>query len=1278
MRLLSVILFAIGAFPSLADTPKRTVQHTIDDGLSQSTVSSIYQAFDGRIWFATGDGVSIFDGENYSYIYRSSETESGLQSNYISVIKAGPLGNIWVGTQGGGVSVFNQNAQFLFGFRAENANAELNDVYDIAWDSSDEAWFATLGGVVKPEVEDQTGINVLPPPQVDIYARQVLPLADGRILIGTGRDGLYIFANDPEVLNKSNSALQGDRVLDLFKDSRGGIWVATEDGGINHYEPDSGTISQPLTLPDTDIEAVAESDDGRIWFGSWSNGVYSFDPTTQLIENYRRGTRFDKGLTSNAVVALTPGATGSMWIGTYDAGATRMSQRPDPFLTFYADSSGITGPVSSVIWSIAEGRNNDVWVGSKGGLSKLSRSNNRFDVVDLGEGTSDVRAILPIDDHLLLAIRGRGLVRFKWSDKSVQTITNAQGAPVLGDAFVRLLMQDRDGQIWAGTQSGVFVLDQTLNVIGSYDTSNGLPHARVRSLYQSPDGVIWIGTSGGLTRIDPMNPVLRSFAGPDYFPDNDVRAVWQDQIGNLYVGTQAGITIINPDMHPTRQLLRKDGLPNETLYGLLPDSQGGLWAPTNNGLARLDLNTLTFDVYRARDGIQGAEFNFNAHTTLADGTIAVGGINGLSLFDPLNLTTNELPPILTISGPDNIDQLQAPAHVEIGATVTHFLDPSENQLRWKLDPSEATWQTARGPAHTLVLDALSAGKHTILLQGVSAAGVVSDVSMTSFDVQPHPLTRWWAIVAYVLIIGAGAWLFSVFRSRRITKHANDLERQIADQTAALTDANTALEAAFDNRTRFYTRAAHEIRTPISLIQAPLQSIAANTDLPEESRALLDLVQRAVQRLLHLSDEMFEGRNLGTSQIDATVTVNFSDYVLPILSLYRDSAQNKDIALKSHVPTIGDVILNVEAFELILHNLVSNAVKYTRTRGTIHLSFTFSQDQLNLVITNAGHLPKDAITALQNDARDPNLIARRGVEIIASTIAAVGGTIDVQNDPVRISTWLPAEPIQQGRPKSGDLLNPSLGRVLIIEDDADLLQYLTQMLSEFCVVEAVASCAAAKRVLAKSPPDLVLCDIVLPDGNGLTLMQTLKKNPETAHISVVFLTGQSGETALRKSRDVDADDYILKPFDIEDLLESIKVRLRNRNAIHNAVARTKGDDGEVTTPPSVNEYTLGDTIDDHIKRNLGTFEYTVDMLAAHCGISKRSLQRKLDATHGQNFTVLLSSRRMEEALQLLETGMSVKEVAYACGYRNVSSFTRKFTLHTGTRPAAYRRQFTGYN
>ena len=1285
---ISTIFLATVGGPSAAfsETQKSAIQLTIDDGLSQSTVSDILQADDGRMWSATGDGLSIFDGVNFEYVYRTSDQVMGLANNYTSALARDAAGHIWVATLGGGVAVFRQDATALARTRASDGLIASDEIFDLAADATGSVWAASGGGLSRLRIADGNVVGDGDIVMMDTSFRSVIVTRGGAVYVGADGAGLFRFEPMSGEVEHWDAArgLTGTVVLDLLEDDAGAIWIATEDDGAFRLDPDTGVIDRPVDLPDSDIEAVAQDLQGRIWFGSWSEGIFVYDPVRDTISNYRSQPGVRQRLSSDTIVALTPGDLGRMWIGTYDNGVSSVSQADDLFETYFPLGTGIATPGASVIWALAADGDDTLWVGSMGGLLRLDRGEHSLTPVDLGvPGVADVRAILTDPEGLIVAVRGEGLLQ-RQADGTFLTVTDPAGTPVVAEAFIRLLLRATDGTLWVGTHDGVYHLGADFTTLAHYTAGNGLPHNRTRSLTEGPDGAIWIGTSGGLSRWTAATNDVSLYAGADLLPDLDVRAVWQASPGApIYVGTQAGLAIIDPATRTTRTIGRSEGLPNETIYKMIPDLQGVLWITTNNGLVRLDPAGGPVQVFRASDGLQGAEFNFNAGTRLPDGRIAVGGINGLSLFDPAAILTHRVPPRVTARWSPPVEaRLVAPLGLNVDVRVIQYDKPADNLLRWRLLPHETDWRQSAGVMHNLRYETLSSGRYTLEYQGLSAAQLASPIMAVPFAVVPPPSQSWWAYLAYLMMTGVLFLVLSRLRTRRIVARNRELEEAVAVKTVALEAQNTILADAARARAAFYARTAHEIRTPLSMIRAPLANALKVPGLPPEAARLIALVGRAAARMTELTRSMDraatapDGVPVGQTALDLTA------FIQPIVAYYRDMAAERGLVWRSDTTVFGAVTLDGAALDALLHNLLSNAVRHTSDGGAIDVRITTTDSELSVTVQNDGPIGDQAATEM----RDPGsaastVVAAHGTGIIAQSIRRLNGRIDVAAEPVTVIsvvvplTRAPSDHDDQSTTASQDNIKVSddAGAILVVEDDSDLRRFLHDMLIPLGPVRAVGSLAAARRAIDRHAIRLVLCDAMLPDGAAFDFAAALKAHPATGHIPLIFLTAMQSETAMRAGEAAWADDYITKPFDPDHVLQRIRLRLRAaeraQERAESALPSQNASAVQSTAAPF--DQRLADRFRTYLDDNIADPDASVRTAATACGVSERMLQRKLDSLFGQSFTDLLAARRMDHAAVLLrQHELSVAEVAVACGYRNMSSFSRKFRSHHGQPPRSF--------
>jgi Response regulators consisting of a CheY-like receiver domain and a winged-helix DNA-binding domain len=692
---------------------------------------------------------------------------------------------------------------------------------------------------------------------------------------------------------------------------------------------------------------------------------------------------------------------------------------------------------------------------------------------------------------------------------------------------------------------------------------------------------------------------------------------------------------------------------------------------------QMNLATGALETYLARDGLQGAEFNFNAYSRFSDGTIAVGGINGLSFFNPTKLAKNELPPVLDFSlitpkglGNEGGNLGSEPQTVGFDLGVHHYDEPGANLLRWKLEPIDSDWNEAKGVNHTLVRENLPAGEYTFRAFGLSPAGVATEEIRSSFRIEISPWLRWYAFSAYALAAALFIAAISSLRTMQVRRRNAELEAQVTEKTRELRASNLALQSAAKERAGFYSRTAHEIRTPLSLIRAPLESILAGKALSAQDRRHAEIIGRATERLVQITDEM-AAVSQGEAEIrSGQISVDIAAFLDPILSLYRESAEAREVNFASTALPRKAVTFDPAAAETILHNLLSNAVKNTPSGGTITFTCDVQAERLEFAIRNDGPgLPQGALAKLKSYATRGNLpTAQRGLELIGASVRTAGGSLEAQAEGASIRVSLPAHSTSDEDTSKKATIG--IERILVVEDNRDLREYLSELLSPLAEVQSVASIAAARRAVEGQVFHLVLCDVNLPDGSGFDFGKWMKEEVETSHIPLVFLTARTDEPSYEKGLAAWADDYLTKPFEAFELLQKIRIRLRAVTRVREHLVKQLSHHLPTTEespalPPMDERFV--ERFQAFLKAQIGNSAASIENAAKHCNMSKRALQRKLDALYGQSFSNLLTTARMSHAAELLKAGMSVSKVASACAYQSASAFSRQFRESHGQSP-----------
>lgn len=1313
------------AFPGHAE-PKRFQSVSVADGLAQNSVYSIIQRDDGQLWIGTADGLSVYDGSGFRNFYRNRASSGGLQDNYISsLIDLGGAG-VLVGTQGGGLSLLDPVTLLGPAWKSGTSGSGLphDDINHLAAGPDNSVLIATSGGLAWFDITRREILSgdAFPLPGLAAPARRPmrlsLTLSDRRILLGFAEGGgiLHDIARGTSqaVRLPTASGVPPPRIQSAAEDAQGRIWLATDSLGLLVSQPDGRFVPPELApgdrLPD-DIMYVLPAGDGRLWIATWTEGVFRYDPQTRQLANFRAEGPHSPG--SNALLTLFIDRTGSLWVGTFDAGLSQAAMTDDPFTAYFPDDSGLRGPVNPTIWALEPDGTDGLWVGTREGMSRLDRSSHRFRTVALPDGIRDIRALLTLPQGLLIASYRNGLHLMSPSGQ-IHPAFDSEPFPGFATVQHRLLHQDRNGLIWLGTHQGLFLFSPELAPLAHFAAGpepDRLPHNRIRAIYEAPDGTIWIGTSGGLSRHMADRPGLGTFetftASTGLLPDDDVRAIHIDAArpGQIFAGTGGGLAILTPATRQARFLLREDGLPNETFYSLVPDHAGRLWAGTNNGLVRIDTRDLSMTTYRPRDGLPMAEFNFNAWTGLADGNIAMGGIGGLVLFDPDRIGTSDAAPVLSLGdAPWLTHPVTAPATLELAARVVHFAEPDANRLHWRLN--NGAWRSATGTRHNLILPDLDWGDHRLELAGESSGGQRSAVRSLSFHIGPPFWARPGFIVLTAASLAMAVLLGALVMRGRARRHAIRLEAIISQRTGELTNALALAEQRREeiaanalDRNQFFGAMSHELKTPLSVVRSALERLQERGEFARGDRPLLGLALRGVARLGLLAEEMATTVSTPRADLHGRIVADIESTVAAMVDGYASQAADRDQQLQRlDAADLGVALVNPVAIDRILSNLLSNAVRHASPGSRIDFTAGWTSDQgIRFIVTTAGPpLPEaDFLAARRFLTDESGRPALRGLEIICDTLRRAGGSIARSGDGLCLTVDIPARRqaalIHSGTGIAANFLPDDVpapappgwitGRhILIVEDSREIATLLAMILAEDGIRTTIRSnVKQARLVLERDPVDILICDVQLPGGTGIELGQWLRGTSAFAHIPLIYVTAADLAALQPQTDALVAEAVIGKPFHAADIRRTIRRVLRTIGSnVDHSLRQARAGSG-IGAAAEGSPGALGGR-DQRILRELALMFETepaaasVTRLAGRLAMSRRSLERQLPGLFGgASFGQLLRRHRVTVTQAALRRGERLSAIAQTLGLADARSLSRIFEAETGLRPEVWLAQ-----
>jgi Signal transduction histidine kinase len=1042
------------------------------DGLLSNSVNAILKDRYGLMWFATDDGLNKYDGANFTvYRYRPGDSTS-LRVNEILALHEDRNGNLWIGTSGGGLSLYDRQKDLFHHYPRQGAvdgpgrNAVIRSLCS---DYEGKIWIAQFDNLYNMD------------PNTKQFTRYALP------------------ENQSATVNRS--------LISVFEDSRQRLWVAT-DNGLYLYTRQTNQFKQfihddadPGSIAGDVVRTVAEDKQGDIWVGT-INGLSKYQANGRFV-NYRFNPADANTLGNNDINCIVPDAEGLLWIGTGN-GLTIFNTHTQQFTVLQPEYGNIHSLTSRWIKCAFIDQQGIYWFGTfRGGINKYDKNVNLFDL-KLSTSFQDKKKGAPISamvehktGHVLLGTDGNGLYEFNRIKNTVHPfqLPIANAASVLQS--VPALYRTRSNKLFIGTYGyGLLIVDQTTGAIKHLrqgKTLNDLSSNDIFCIAEDKKGHIWIGTNGGGINVLHNDRVIAKFTpkpcglGETLLPLNGyIRAIREDADGNIWIGTHGGgiaiykpgngswtvytqtnsqlpsdkIQVIHAGRDGTmwigtfggglatydktqqrfRSFTEKDGLQNTMVYHIMEDHAGNLWLSTNTGISSYDIKTKKFRNFTSYNGVQNSNFVHASGMRSADGMLFFGGLLGFNYFNPGKLTVNRNVPavILTdlkISNKSVNAGEQSPIkdHISVAKEIRldykqnfalnfvalNYTIPKQNHYAYKLDGFDKDWNYT-GSATTASYTNLDPGEYIFRVKASNNDGVWSSKDTTiKIYVRPPFWRTTWAYIFYVVAIG-GLLLYSRYRGIRKLRQKFELEQE-RQHVKRMQELDRL-------KLKFLTNLSHDFRTPISLIMGPVEQLIETEDKAANIEKL-HMVRRNARRLLNLVNQLLDFRKMEEHELKLHLAPGeFISFLREVTESFRDLSERKNIqfVFTSCIDRL-DTLFDRDKIERILFNLLSNAFKFTLGGGLIIVDLQKAERSAEDDCTWVTIKVADTGIGIPEDKKD--LIFDRffqsetntsvvnqgtgiGLAITREFVKLHGGSIDVESEPGKGCTFTIQLPLQR--------------------------------------------------------------------------------------------------------------------------------------------------------------------------------------------------------------------------------------------------------------------------
>ena len=957
---------------------------TIEDGLSQSTVETIYQDSKGYIWIGTNDGLDRYNGYEFKHYKHDKYDKNSIANNYIVDIIEDKNGYIWVSTIGG-LSRINPDKDEIKNYysKEDSGNLSNSNLWQILCTKDNRLIASTIDGLNVYDKNKDKFTRILYK-EGELPSQYIYSLEEdinGHIWVGTD-NGLVELDKDLNIVKSYQDAIGDSDVYNVYDDSKGNIWVCTLDNGLFKINLDDKSVenyknnNSKISIPSNNVRDIISDSEGKLWIAT-DKGLCTFDYEREEFITYNKKSYQSNSLIDDEIFCLLKDSSGLIWIGTY-SGISRFNPNSN-FTHFKLDPYEDNSISDNVIHGIYEDDDKTLWIGTNESgvniingesIKHLNKENSNI-VSDLIEDITGFKNYIFIGTNEGLSV----LVK---NDKTAKnyTITNYTTKDGLPSNKIRSLFIDSKGYLWIGTNKGLAILDTNNNKIIDITyilDEMGVSDKFIRAVYEDSKGNYYIGCflEGGLIKINPNTKeykIYKNIENDDSsISNNSIRYINEDLYGNILVGTSHGINILNLSTDKFNHYTEKDGLINNTIYGILVDKNNGIWMSTNAGISKLSTEDATFKNFTITDGLQSNEFNGRACFKSKDGNMYFGGINGFNVFNSQDIELSTFEPKVIfdnfeINGTNkkdisNIKFKSNENNIKINFFTNDYKNTKTTQYYYKLEGLENEWNMTN--SNSLVFANLGSGDYTLKIKTITQHGVMSDESSVHFTINPPIWRSNYAICIYLILI-----IISILRYMH---KVNTLDRLVNERTNKLRKEMEKNEQLFkkvlsleQNKNNYFVNLSHELRTPLNVLSSINQLIKEFTKkdnfiTPEKLSYYMGIMDRNCSRLLSLINNLIDHTKIENNSYiinkkDEDIVYLVEETVLDM----KDYIEEKGLELIFDTDVEEKVIrCDKVDIERCIINLVGNAVKFTPEGGLIEVLLQDLDDKVKIIVKDNG-------------------------------------------------------------------------------------------------------------------------------------------------------------------------------------------------------------------------------------------------------------------------------------------------------------------------------------
>jgi signal transduction histidine kinase/DNA-binding response OmpR family regulator/ligand-binding sensor domain-containing protein len=1049
------------------------------------------------------------------------------------------------------------------------------------------------------------------------------------------------------------------------------------------------------------ITSVTDDGKGNVWIGTDDNGIFVYNFSSGTSYHIYKETNDVYSLPSNHVTCFFKDKSNIMWVGSSKKGVAytflnKMMFRNSSF------------PHKQDVSCINEDKNGHIWFGFDGeGIAMRQGSNYKYYTTTNSQLPSDliVSSYLDTSGRMWWGSFGGGA--FYQDGNAFHRLSIKNDIGRIGyPYYIRRITEDRYGNLWfASYAQGLYVMNRQ-GIVKNFSTGNSILRNNYIADISCRDGkYMYVATGSGMNIIDLQSQKI--YGLPLFGKDsNFANCLHLDCRGLLWIGGRYGVEVLNTKTKKIQRLTTANGLSNPYIRAITEDKYNNIWLSTDHGITHImvsyNYNHNRYEYYcmpyYEQDGIDNYTFNNFSISDTSNGDIYIGGSGGYVCIkpEPTEDNTSKSKVVFTalyvadkyvdadtplsdgriilkrniqLLNEINLDYTDTNFALEVSALDYYNLHKLQYFYRLSMNDK---WALLEG--NRIYFNKLSPGTYHLQVK-IGIQG--KDISTMIIKISPPWWLSTWALLIYLLLITAGAVITVKYYQRKHIRilHVQRHEMEIAQQ-----------HEMDEEKLRFFTNVSHDLRTPLSLIITPIESILKFLS-PGNIRETLEMVYRNAQTLQNEIEQLLDFRKLDQQKEGLSLSYgDLATFVEEICTSMQILSQSNDISIYTKIDSRPiETCFDRNKMQRILLNLLSNAMKYNIKDGSITVT-------VDKITNDTGECAciQVADTGIGISNENKGMIFNRyfqvhdketkykgsgiGLHIVKEYASMMGGTVSVKDNTPRGSIFIITIPIEkQENANTGVSAEESskvkeTTNILIVDDNNDFRSFLSTCLKDDYHIYQASDGKEALSILSNTDIQLVISDVMMPVMDGMELCRRIKTDIKFSHVPVILLTARSAENHIVEGLKEGADDYITKPFKIEILLLRIRKILE---LVRNNKSRFK----EIDVSPE--EITISTPDEQFIKKaiklvedNMENTEYSVEELSSELNISRGHLYKKLIAITGKSPVEFIRTIRVKRGRQLLDNKeTSVSQISYRIGM-SPQLFSKYFREEFGCTPTDY--------